>query len=116
MITPVPITSTGFCLVQGRIGLGSRSVAKTRTMESSGPAARAGDASKVRAARLSSHGSLLMKGSPRIMGPVMRGGGDSGGNVAPGITPVSPRAAERDSPLAFARVGLRSAVGGPIIL
>ena len=39
--TPVPPTSTGFCLVQGRTGLGSRRTLVSLTIESSGPAARA---------------------------------------------------------------------------
>jgi hypothetical protein len=41
MTTPVPMTSTGACLDQGRVGFGSRSEAKTRTTESSGPSALA---------------------------------------------------------------------------
>ncbi len=36
IMTPVPITSTGFCSAQGRTGLGNLGLGKTRTTESSG--------------------------------------------------------------------------------
>jgi hypothetical protein len=39
--TPLPATSTGFCLVRGRTGLGSRIWLKILTTESTVPAARA---------------------------------------------------------------------------
>src|SRR5208282_32588 len=41
MTTPLPITSTGFCLTHGRTGLGSRIWLNTLTTESAVPAARA---------------------------------------------------------------------------
>src|SRR4051812_48915666 len=68
MTTPVPMTSTGPCLVQGRSGLGTRSEANTRTTESSGVAPRQGAANAnatasetiVRMARLLELGRLAI--------------------------------------------------------
>ena len=82
MTTPVPPTSIGFCLVQGRTGLGSRITLVTRTIESSGPAARPTVAAPVEgqhrpdsnSSRLIAHSWMnlaslgLSLGSERILG------------------------------------------------